>query len=384
MNIFSCSKKAPIVASVFAVIFLILSFIFVHSSITYASSVEENDRLITIHDRGLEKVILSHADTIRGALKEAGIPIDEKDSVEPSLDEKLVASDYQVNIYRARPVLVIDGKIRKKIITAYQTPEQIASSSKTIIYPEDIADVDRVDDLSMGVGLQMTITRATPFWFTLYGKTALVRTQGKTVGQMLAEKGIKLGDKDKVTPSVKTKLTSGLKVKVWREGKQTVTTDEAVAFEVTQVQDADREVGYRQIVTSGKKGLRSVTYEIIVRDGKEVSRKEIASLILKHPVKQIEIVGAKPSFSGSFAEALAKLRSCEGGYYSVNNRDPNPSNWYYGAYQYNDSTWGGYKGYAHASDAPPAVQDERAWQTYQARGWSPWPTCGASLPDTYR
>lgn len=379
MNIFSRHRKASIVASILAVIFLVLSLVFIHSGVTYAGSDDGNGRLMTIHDRGLEKVVLSHGDTVREALDEAGIPIDEKDSVEPSLDEKLVASNYQVNIYRARPVLIIDGKIRKKIMTAYQTPEQIASSAKITIYPEDNADVDRVDDLSMGVGLQLSIDRATPFNFTLYGKNALVRTQGETVGQMLSEKGIKLGRKDKVTPALGTKITKGLKVKVWREGKQTITTDEAVDFEVTMIQDADREVGYRQVVTPGKNGLRSVTYEIIVRDGKEVSRKEIASLVLKQPTKQVEIVGAKPSFSGNFAQALAKLRSCEGGYSSWNPAGP-----YYGAYQFDRQTWGTVADPSKYGSASPAEQDQAAYNLYLRRGWSPWPVCGASLPDVYR
>lgn len=54
----------------------------------------------------------------------------------------------------------------------------------------------------------------------------------------------------------------------------------------------------------------------------------------------------------------------------------NTGNGYYGAYQYDIGTWGGYGGYARADLAPKEVQDAKFAETYAQRGCSPWPnTC---------
>ncbi|MCX6728411.1 MAG: ubiquitin-like domain-containing protein [Candidatus Saccharibacteria bacterium] len=381
MNILKKKTVTLVAALITALIFLIFAALFTVSGITHAQdSGSQSSRLITIHDRGVTKVVLTKATTIGNAIADAGIPIDKKDMVEPDVNQKLIATHYQVNIYRARPVLVIDGNIRQKIITPYQTPLQIAAGAGIVVYPEDITTIDRVDDLVSGAGLQMTIKRAIPFEFTLYGKTSTVRTQASTVGGMLSEKGIKLTKDDRVSPGANSKIVFGLPVRVWREGKQTITFEEVVNFDIEKIQDADRPVGYLNITTPGVTGTRNVTYEIVVQDGQEISRKEIASLTTRPPVKQVEVVGAKLAFSGDFAAALAKLRSCEGGYNSWNASGP-----YYGAYQFDRQTWGTVANPADYGSASPAEQDNAAYQLYLRRGWHPWPVCGAAvLPDIYR
>ena len=177
-------------------------------------------------------------------------------------------------------MIVIDGAIRTKITTAYQTATQIADVAGIKLYDEDSANLEQTDNvLTDGAGLKLVINRSVPIQFTLYGKLFNARTLGKTVGEMLNEKGIKLADSDSVSPDTNTKISEGLSVRVWREGKQVINVDEPVNFDISTVEDGDQLVGYKAIRTAGVIGQRNVSYEITIQDGIETSRVEINSMV---------------------------------------------------------------------------------------------------------
>ena len=258
-------------------------------------AVASDQHVLTIHDRGDEQVVITKADTLGEALKLAGIEISAgHDVVEPSLDSELVASNYSINIYRARPITVVDGVVKKNITTAEQTPERIAKAAGITIYSEDQTDFSAPSDmLSNGSSQVMSIDRATGVQFTLYGKHAEVRTRATTVEEFLKEKSIKIGANDYLSVDRSQAISAGMTSELWREGKQTVTVEEEIDFEIEKVQDANREVGYREVKTPGVKGKRNATYEIEMKNGQEASRTEIASVTIEEPKKQVEIIGAK-------------------------------------------------------------------------------------------
>jgi len=363
------------------ILFVVSTFVAISQVGATSADDARDGRLVTFHDRGDEHVILTHAQTVRDALSDAHISIIDKDMVEPGLNEPLVATDYTINIYRARPVIVVDGAARQKIMTAAQTASAISTAAGMQLHDEDktkmTASTDVVAD---GAAVTLTIDRATAFAFNLYGTTTTAYSRAETVGDMLSEKHIQLAPSDTLSVDSRTPLKNGMTVAIWRNGIQTATAEESIAFPVRQIQDVDQPAGYRKVQTPGTNGRKNVTYQITMQNGKEVSRAAIQSVVLDQPKEQVEIVGAKPAFGGDFAAALAKLRSCEaGGNYANKN---NPS--YRGAYQYSYSTWANYGGYYDPADAPAAVQDQAARNTYVKRGWQPWPNCGKGLPDTYR
>jgi uncharacterized protein YabE (DUF348 family) len=256
-------------------------------------------RLITVHDQNHDRGILTEATTLRQVFQEAGIHLDPNDTVEPGLDQPLVATNYDVNIYRARPVTIIDGNRRIKIMSPHQTAALIADQAGLILQKEDKATITaNTNMVSEGAGVQLTIDRATLLQFMLYGIEATVYTHATTVAELLKEKGITLAANDVVSVPLDAKITKGMLITLWREGVQTVTIKEPVAFEVEKILDADQPIGYRSIKTPGEEGQRAVTYEVDVQGGQEKSRREIQSITTKEPKKQVEIVGAKPPAGG--------------------------------------------------------------------------------------
>lgn len=347
-------------------------------------------RMITIYDRGVEHTIITRATTVRAALTQANITIDKVDMVEPGLDSQLVADHYNINVYRARPVIVEDGQTRIRTITAAQSPTKIARTADITLYPEDDTVIKRIDDVVAdgGAGLKLTIDRATPFTFVLYGKKLEnTRTQATTVSDMLKEKGVTLGPNDGVSAPLETGIVAGMSISVWRNGVQTVTQEEAIAMPVEQVKDQDREVGYKQVKTVGKPGKKQVTYEINMQNGVEVSRRVIQEVQTLAPVKQIEAVGVKrPPVAGP-AEILAKINAasaakgidanrvagiakCESGFNPMAD-----SGYYKGLFQHDPNYWparAAKYGFAGASIFDVDAQIGVSTSMMAGGGWSHW------------
>lgn len=331
-------QRKLIVAAISMAIVLGIAITFSFSQ-AYAADFEKpaaNEHIITLHDDGVEKGFITKKHTLREALADAKVRIDERDRTEPSLDEKLTANSYEVNVYRARPVLIRDTGNETKVITSYRTPKQIAKEAKLTLQDEDIVALSPSNDpIADGAAEVMTIDRAIAFSFDFYGKITQSYTQANTVKEMLKEKGITMQSVDGLAPGAGTAISAGMQIRLWRNGVQTVTVEEDIKFETKKIEDADQAVGYRKVETEGQDGKRTVTYEINMQNGVEIARKEINSVTTKQPTQQVETIGTKGNYSDSLQAWLLALRTCETG----GNYTRNSGNGYYGAYQFLPSTW---------------------------------------------
>lgn len=279
---------------------LVLASLLCATIFTANPTVADNERVITIYHDSTEQTVVTDAMTVGDALKRGNVTLNKNDLVEPSSDTVLSAPSYSINIYRARPITVMDGPDRYEIMSAHTSARQIAADAGLTLRPEDLTTLTRIDDFLSddGIGLKLTIQRATPMVLVLYGKTENIYTQAKDVNDLMKEKGVVLATQDGTNLPGSTAITAGLTLQIWRNGVSTVTEEEPVQFDVQRTYDADKPVGYRQITEPGVLGKKLVTYQVELRDGKELSRTVIQSVVTVQPQTQTEVDGVKSNGNG--------------------------------------------------------------------------------------
>lgn len=289
-------KKQLLIAGFASLGFLLLLNIFAVAGKNSAKATGQGNKILTVFESGQKTSFKTNAKTVREALKAQKINFSKEDSVEPGLDEELTGAEYSINIYRAKPVVIEDGELKTKILTAAQTPRQIAEKADLNVHNEDkLAFEESGNILEDGSINTLKITRAKEISVDLFGKTESFRTQAKTVEDFLKEKKIVLGKDDGISIDLKTQIANGLNFRIWRNGKQTLTVEEPTDFQTETIQDANKDSGYKEIKEAGEKGTKSVTYEVEMQNGKEISRKKINETEIKAAKKQVVIVGTKTS-----------------------------------------------------------------------------------------
>ena len=283
---------------------------------------DTESRLISVYDQGADYSFLTKETTIGAALREAGITLDDRDSVEPSREEELVAATYQVNIYRARPIIVVDGPVRLKILSAHQTAEQIASDAGIPLKDEDRTDFSLATNFtSDGAGQILTISRAREITLDLYGKTTPLRTQAATIQELLEEKNITLAAPDRLSHPTTTPIHEGMSIRIWREGVQTLSVEEDIAPPLRLIYDLNQPLGYRAVQSAGTVGLRTITYQVEIRDGEELSRVRLSAVTTREPKEQTEVIGLRNDGRG--------LTAAKGAQYFTDSRGVSHRETYY-------------------------------------------------------
>lgn len=300
-----------------------------------ASKYDSTSRMVTFYDNGEEKTIVTKSQTVGEALKDAKLKLRYADSINLKLDHKLDNFLTVVNIKRSRPVVVVDGNRVNRIMTPETNILQAVKDANIKLKPSDRVDVRLIkDDLLAygGAGIEAKISRANTVNLKLYGQRIKLRTLEKTVGDFLKRSQIKPAKSDKVSLSLDTPVTDNMYLEIWREGLQTTEEEEEIPFETEEVKDPSKKIGFYEVTQPGKKGKKTVIYEVNIKNGQEIGRSKVSEVVVEAPEKRIEVRGTKVELPpGSHQDWMAMAGIPESDYGATNFIISRESGWRYNA-----------------------------------------------------
>lgn len=323
------AKSHPYIVPVITILVL-----FVVSSIVFigmrGKNIAPSDAHVILfaHDNKQE-TLPTRAKTVGEFLERTGVKLEEGDVVEPAQETEIVEDNFRVNVYRARPITIVDGGKKTFTLSAAPSTRTLAEQAGVTVYPEDVVEREPARDFLRDgvVGEKVVIARATPTYLNLYGTQVTVRTHAKTVGDLLKEKNVNLETGDTVQPAQETLLTPQSQVFVTRSGVQIATVEEPVAAPSETVEDASLSFGATVVRQKGTPGKRVVTYQIETTNGVETSRKVIQSVVTVEPVKQIVARGKAVSIPDDKTSIMRAAGIAESDFAYVNYIISRESGW---------------------------------------------------------
>lgn len=239
---------------------------------------------------GQQKVVKTHANTVKDVFAQLEIPLNSKDYLSPSADAKV--KDNQVIVWKqAKQVKIVQDNEKKTIWTTAGTvaellkEQQIVLNEQDEISPKPQETIKSKMDIRIKSALHLTLVDG--------GKEQQVWSTSATVADFLTQQGIKLNEFDRVEPSLSETVKKDGVINVIRVEKVTDVVEEPVHVAVITKKDESLEKGKQVTVKDGRQGLISREYEVILENGKEVSRKLISEQSLIEKLDKVVAVGTK-------------------------------------------------------------------------------------------
>ncbi len=251
---------------------------------------EGSKKTVAITLNGEQMVYKTHADTVKEILDEQDVTIRNQDYLHPKADTK-VTVDLEVVWRQAKQVTIVKDNEKKTIWTTAGTVAEALEAENIILNDHDKISPDPQTAIKekMKIGIQLA------FRLSLVdgGKEQDVWSTSTTVADFLKQQGIELNELDRVEPSLTETIAVNGVVNVIRVEKVTDVVEEPVEFAVITKKDEGLEKGKERTVTQGKQGLISKQYEVVLENGKEVSRTVISEQVLRAKQDQVVAVGTK-------------------------------------------------------------------------------------------
>lgn len=237
---FANGPKAKILMSVLVVLIL--------TSVTFMNI----RKTVTVVIDGNKETFVTYKGTVEDVLKTQGIVFNPEDKVEPSLQE-MVSEDEIITIKKAVEVKLTVGDENFKIKTTDDTIEEMLTANKETL-----------------------------------------KTQGVEFNQGL----------DEINLPLNTKITPNLNIDIVKVEIKNEVINEVIDFDVVEETDSNLDISINEVVNEGCPGEKEVTYQVVLKNGVEVSRGIHTSKVIAEPVNKVIVQGTKRTVASRSGQLL--------------------------------------------------------------------------------
>lgn len=240
-------------------------------------------------------IIYTSPKTIEEILKENNIVLRDNETTIPFKDTFVTQNGQVIEISPLILFKIIDEGKEKKVFSPYKDPFKILELAGIKLHPKD-----KVEFLSASSPTELDwilptilVKRAVPVEIFVDGKIIETSTFKETVAEVLNENKISLGPKDKTTPSLKSILQKGMKIKVIRIKEVEKEETKEIPYQIQERISFDLPLGEKKIIKKGKVGSKIQTILLRYENGQVISKKILSEKIIQKSQPEIITRGAQ-------------------------------------------------------------------------------------------
>ena len=209
-------------------------------------------KILIISIDGKEETFVTYKGTVKDVLQEKGVELAPKDRVQPSLESK-VSEKETIILKTAIPVEINSNGIKVQVQTAENTIEDMLAAEETT----------------------------------------------------LKEQGIQFNkDVDEVLPSLDSKIEGDVSVQLVKVETKDIVDKEAINFDTIVEKDADLDSSVQKVKSEGSNGEKEITYQLIYKDGVEISRNVKSTKTILEPQNKIVVKGTGQVYASRGGDSI--------------------------------------------------------------------------------
>lgn len=230
-------------------------------------------------------------------LAEAGITPQPDDRVlvngaPQGLEEEITANgNIQLELRRAMKVKLITSEGEREITSSALTVGELLDEEKV-----EVGEYDKVlppRDWRLSASLAISIRPARELTVTTGGETLTIHSSTNTVGEALAEAGIPLMGLDVSAPAEDEPLPPDGQIQVTRVSESFLVEYESIPFSTEESYSEDVPFGEQEVKQTGVNGVTMIRTRVRFENGIEVSREAEDKSTVREPITQIVVSGSK-------------------------------------------------------------------------------------------